>query len=80
MDSELRNAINDAIREDRVPILRAKLDSSRWVRIVNGLGAIAQDWAEMMNDHRIPDDVVSAREYWGSDEDGDRWQIRVYAS
>jgi hypothetical protein len=81
MDYQIQQAIQDSIRENRTPVIEARIDTQEWVNLVNGLAQASDDWVRIAGgDSRINEDVVEVREYWGVDSDGDDWRIHVHAT
>jgi len=81
IDTNIQNAINDSIREDRVVVLTERIDTQPWVDLVNGLADLADDWVQItQGDGSLEaNGAVEIREYWGEDDDGDDWRIHVHA-
>jgi hypothetical protein len=74
----IQHAIDDSIRESRVVALRAVMDSENFVRLANGLAAIAEDWVETEQGCIAPYGTGRCREYWGFDDDDEDWRIDLY--
>jgi hypothetical protein len=64
----IQTAIDDSIRENRIVSIDATLDTQEWVDLANGLSLECDDWTESNG---------NVREYWGTDEDGDKWRIHL---
>ena len=82
IDTNIQNAINDSIREDRVVVLTERIDTQPWVDLVNGLADRAEDWVQIThgNARLEANGAAEIREYWGEDDDGDDWRIHVRAT
>lgn len=61
-------AIEDSIREDRIVVMRAEIDTPEWENLNSALRDECDDYVEA-ND--------KIREYWGVNEDGDDWRVHV---
>ena len=66
----VQRAICDSIRENRIVVLKSRIDTENWLNLTNELSTLAQDWTAR-ND--------GVREYWGVDENNQEWRIHVVA-
>ena len=69
--TNVTQAILDSIRENRVVELTAKLDTQEWVDAAHELSLASEDY----NEERTAKGLE--RDYWGTDDDGDAFRVRL---
>jgi len=74
MDRVVEPAIQDSIRETRMVVIAARIDSQEWVGLTTALTMVCEDETR----EERPDLTIDS--YHGVDDDGDAWRIEVHAS